>query len=52
MLNIPQCDLSLYETGARKPSVGVYLRLAELLDVTVEQLIATYDTQPKKELQE
>lgn len=52
LLDIPQCDISLYETGARKPSVGVYLRLAEVLDVTVEQLIAVYDNSPKRELQE
>lgn len=52
LLDIPQCDLSLYETGARKPSVGFYLRLAEVLDVTVEQLIAVYDNSPKRERQE
>ena len=52
LLGIPQCDLSLYETGSRKPSVGFYLRLAKVLDVTVEQLIGVYDTSPKREMQE
>lgn len=44
LLGISQCDLSLYETGSRKPSVGFYLRLAEVLDVTVEQLTTVYTT--------
>lgn len=39
---IPACDLSLYETGSRSPSVGFYLRLSELLEVTVDQLLDKY----------
>jgi transcriptional regulator with XRE-family HTH domain len=42
-LGIPQCDWSLYETGQRKPSVGIYLKAGELLDTTVDQLLEKYE---------
>ena len=43
---IPQCDLSLYENGQRAPRVEFYLKVSELLDATVDQLLAEYDTPP------
>ena len=45
---IPQCDLSLYETGQRSPRVEFYLKMSELLDATVDQLLAEYDAPPAK----
>lgn len=43
-LGIAPCDLSLYENRVMTPSVGVFLRLSELLDATVDELLAEYDT--------
>ena len=40
---IPQCDLSLYENGQRAPRVDFYLRMSELLDATVDELLAEYE---------
>lgn len=48
VLNVPPCDVSLYETGSRSPSVGVYLKVSELLEVTVDELIAEYPTEEKE----
>lgn len=41
-LGIRQYKWSLYETGDREPPVKVILQLCELLDATVDQLLATY----------
>jgi len=43
MTGIPQCDLSLYETKSREPKVDFYLKMSELLDATVDQLLAEYE---------
>lgn len=42
-LGIPACELSLFETGQRKPKVGVYLKASEVLETTVDELLAQYD---------
>ena len=47
LTGIPQCDLSLYETGARRATVHTCKRLAEALDTTVQSLLATYDAPPR-----
>jgi len=41
-LGINQYELSLYENGQRIPSVQFYLSASELLDVTVDELLAEY----------
>ena len=45
-LGLIPCDLSLYETGARQGSVGLYLKASEVLGVTVDELLAEYDCSP------
>ena len=42
-LGINPCHFSLYETGERRPPVEMYLRLSDLLDASVDDLIASYD---------
>ena len=42
-LGLIPCDLSLYETGTRQGSVGLYLRASEILGVTIDELLAEYD---------
>lgn len=37
------CHLSLYETGARGPTVDFYLKASEYLGVSVDELLAKYD---------
>lgn len=41
-LEIPESNWSLYETGDREPSVNFYVRVSELLGVTVDELVDTY----------
>lgn len=48
-LEIVPCDLSMYETGARQPSVTIYLKASELLDATVDELLARYDVSVEAE---
>lgn len=44
-LEIPEYKYSLYETGDREPPVKVILRLSELLDAAVDDLLRTYPTE-------
>ena len=39
----------MYETGARQPSVTIYLKASELLDATVDELLARYDVSVEAE---
>lgn len=41
-LEIPECNWSLYETGEREASVKFYVRVSELLGVTVDELLTSY----------
>lgn len=43
VLGISACDWSLYENGGRKMSVNTYLRVSELLEATLDELLAEYD---------
>ena len=47
MLGLMQCNLSLYENGQHKPSINFYLRVSELVDVPLDELMAQYDAPPK-----
>ena len=42
-LGISQSELSLYENGVHNPPVNLYLQASMVLDVTVDQLLETYD---------
>lgn len=42
-LHIRQGKWSLYETGEREPPVNVLINASNFLDVTTDQLLATYD---------
>lgn len=42
-LGVTPSNFSLYETGDRRPPVETYLRLSDLLDASVDELIASYD---------
>ena len=42
-LGVTQSELSLYETGVHSPSVSFYMQASEVLDVTVDQLLETYE---------
>lgn len=42
-LNIAPSHFSLYETGDRRPTVDIYLKLSDLLDASVEQLMGRYE---------
>lgn len=49
MLKIPPCDLSLYETAQRMPSVQIYKKVSECLDVPIDDLLRTYPCAPGQE---
>ena len=42
-LDVAPSHFSQYETGDRQPTVNVYLKLSDLLDASVEQLLGTYE---------
>jgi len=44
-LGIPSYEWSLYETGRRTPLIKQYLRISEVLDATLDQLLAHYDVE-------
>jgi len=48
-LGILQCDLSLYETEQRRPSVPMYRKFSECLDVPIDDLLRTYPAPPEQE---
>lgn len=48
-LGINQHELSLYENGQRTASVNFYLQVSELLDATVDELLAEYDVPTMEE---
>lgn len=43
MLGVNQYELSLYENGSRQASVEFYIKASDTLDVTVDQLIESYE---------
>jgi len=43
MLSVHQHELSLYESGNRQASVDFYIKASEVLDVTIDQLIESYE---------
>ena len=43
MIGINRTELSMYETGARQPSVDFYIRASEALDTTVDSLLERYE---------
>ena len=49
MLGITQSELSLYENGIHNPSVNLYIQISMVLDVTVDQLLETYEPASNEE---
>lgn len=47
-VGITQHKWSLYETGDRLPPVGVYLKMSELLEASIDDLMARYPTANKQ----
>ena len=45
-LDVFPCDLSMYETCQRTPSIEVFLKASEVLEATMDQLMARYDAPP------
>lgn len=43
MLGVTQRDLSLYENGNRQASVDFYIKASDTLDVTIDQLVQSYE---------
>lgn len=48
-LGVNQYELSLYENRQRTPMIPVFLKASELLDATVEDLLADYPVPPREE---
>ena len=48
-VGIQACDLSLYETEQRRPSVQVYKKISECLDVSIDDLLCTFPCAPGQE---
>ena len=43
MLGVTQRDMSLYENGNRQASVDFYIKASDALDVTIDQLVQSYE---------